>query len=423
MARGRSDEAELIGSAILFRLVAVLLSSVAAVAVALSLGYGRQIAMLTLLAVVAGIPGTLFGPFSCSFRARDRMDLDVLVNVLGKAMILVATISALRLGGGLTEIILMQAIGGISILFVGLFAALRIGIVARAPVARALREIVSQGAPITAFSLVLASQGFIETMLLSSLTNPTVVGWYGASRTIFGTVIAPGMIMLAATFPELSRASRNLPDLRRLIDVTGRVLFITAAFASSGLYLFADELVAIIYGHGRLEQAAVVLRVSAIFIPFGFFVLVLGAAMTALGRNTAMVAISIVRIAICVALSFLVIDYWQARFGNGGVALVIIAGLAEIPAVIACMILLPSGSVSTVTISNLIRAYVASLFAVVPLSILQPLGLLYLVPLYLIAIAITAIATRLLLPSDLRLLASLVRSRIISAQATKSDGM
>jgi O-antigen/teichoic acid export membrane protein len=420
MARGRPDAAELIGSAVLFRLAAILVSSVVAVAVALSLGYGRQIAVLTLLAVVVGIPGTLFGPFSCSFRARDRMDLDVMVNVLGKAMMLVATIIALRLGGGLTEIILMQGVGGISILLVGLFAALRIGIVARAPVAKALREIFWQGAPITAFSLVIASQGFIEIMLLSAFTNPTVVGWYGASRTIFGTVISPAMIMLGATFPELSRASRSLPDLRRMIDITGRVLFIAAAFSSSALYLFADELVAIIYGHGRLEQAAAVLRVSAIFIPLGFFGLVLGSAMTAVGRNNAMAIISFIRIVVCVALSCVLIDYWQQRFGNGGIALVIIAGLAEIPLVLSCLVLLPKGAVGSSTTGNLFRACVASVCIVVPLSTLKPLGLLYFIPMFLACFAIVAIVFRLILPSDLRLAMELVRNRRLTPEAAKS---
>ena len=411
MARGRADEAELIGSAIVFRLIAVPLSSLAAVTVAFSLGYGSQIAMMTLLAVVVGLPGTLFGPFSCSFRAKNRMDLDVLVNVLGKAVMMVATVIVLHLGGGLTQIILMQGVASISILLMGLFAAFRIGIVAKAPLAKSLRELFSQGAPITAFSLVIASQGFVEIMLLSAFTNPTVVGWYGASRTIFGTVISPAMIMLGATFPELSRASRSLPDLRRMIDITGRVLFITAAFSSSALYLFADELVAIIYGHGRLEQAAAILRVSAIFIPLGFFGLVLGSAMTVVGRNNAMAIISFIRITFCVILSCIFIGYWQQRFGNGGIALVIIAGLAEIPLVLACLLLLPKGAVGSSTTGNLFRACVASICIVGPLSMLKPLGLLYFIPMFLVSFAVISIVVRLILPSDLRLAVDLVRSR------------
>jgi hypothetical protein len=45
-----------------------------------------------------------------------------------------------------------------------------------------------------------------------------------------------------------------------------------------------------------------------------------------------MAVISIVRIAFCVILNWLLVDYWQQRYGNGAVALVIIAGMAEVPA-------------------------------------------------------------------------------------------
>jgi O-antigen/teichoic acid export membrane protein len=266
-----------------------------------------------------------------------------------------------------------------------------------------LWELLRHGAPIAIFSLVIASQPFLEILLLSAFTGSAVVGWYGAFRSVFGIIISPATILLGATFPELSRASLSLPHLRRVIDATGRVMFIAAAFTSSALYLFADHVVAIIYGHGRFEQTASILRVGAIFIPLLFFVLVLSSAMTAVGRNKELAGISIVRIAFCVVLSWLLVGYWQQRFGNGAIALVIIAAVAEIPATIACLTLLPRGAVGPTVTLNLVRACIASLCTVVPLSMLQPLGLLYLTPLFALLFVITAMVTRLVLPSDLRL--------------------
>jgi O-antigen/teichoic acid export membrane protein len=420
MARGRIDEPELIGSALLIRLATFVFSSAAAVAIALARGYNGQIIELTLLAMMAGIPAALFAPFSCSFRSRDRMDVDAFANTVGKAMTLVATAIALRFGGGLTEVILMQGAGGIVTLLVGAIAALRLHIAVEAPVRKALRELLWHGTPLAAFSLVIASQPFVEILMLSAFASPAVVGWYGASRTIFGIVVSPAMIVLTATFPQLSRAALSLPDLRRMIDTTGRVLFIAAAFTSSALYLFADDMVAIIYGHGRFDQTASILHVSAIFIPLLFFGVVLGSAMNAVGRNKAMVVISIVRIAFCVVLSWMLIDYWQQRFGNGAIALVIIAGVAEIPTTIAYLTLLPKGAVGSATTLNVVRACITSLCTVVPLSMLQPLGLLYLTPLFALLFAVTAMATRLVLPSDLQFAMELARSRVLAPRATKS---
>jgi O-antigen/teichoic acid export membrane protein len=265
-----------------------------------------------------------------------------------------------------------------------------------------------------AFSLVIALQPFLEILLLSAFAGAAVVGWYGAFRSIFGIVTSPAVILLGATFPELSRASLSLPDLRRMIDATGRVMFIAAAFTSSALYLFADDMVAIIYGHGRFEQTASILRVSAIFIPLLFFVLVLTSAMTAVGRNKEVAVISIVRIAFCAILNWLLIGYWQQRFGNGAIALVIIAGVAEIPATIAYLTWLPRGAVGSTTTLNVVRAYIASLCTIVPLSMLQPLGLPYLIPLFALLFAIAAMVTRLVLPSDLRLAMEVARSRVLA---------
>lgn len=420
MARGRADEPALIGSALLIRLGAIVLLSVVGVAIALPLGYSGQMVVLALLAVMAGIPATLLAPFGCSFRSRNRMDVDAFVGIVGKAMTLIATAIALRWGGGLKEVILMQGVGGASTLLAGAIAAQRLDINVKAPVKRLIAELVRHGAPLALFALVIASQNFIEILMLSMLAGSAVVGWYGASTNILGIMISPAMILLGATFPELSRASRSLPDLRRMIDATGRVMFIAAAFTSSALYLFADHMVAIIYGHGRFVETAAILRVSAAFVPLLFLVLVLASAMNAVGRNKAMAAISVVRIVICVVGNWLLIGYWQQRFGNGAIVLVIIAGLTEIPATIACWLLLPKGAIGPTVMFNVIRACIASFCTVVPLSMLQPLGLLYLIPLFALAFVMTAMVTRLVLISDLRLAMEVARTKVLSPLARRS---
>jgi hypothetical protein len=145
----------------------------------------------------------------------------------------------------------------------------------------------------------------------------------------------------------------------------------------------------------------------------------LASAMLVVGRNKAMAIISIIRIALCVVFSWLFIGYWQQRFGNGAIALALIIGVAEIPAAIACLILLPRGAVGSTTTLNLVRACIASFCTVVPISMLQPLGLLYLIPLYILLSAVTAMVTRLVLPSDLRFAMEIARSSVFATPATK----
>ena len=146
----------------------------------------------------------------------------------------------------------------------------------------------------------------------------------------------------------------------------------------------------------------------------------MASAMNAVGRNKAMAVISVVRIAFYVVLGWLLIGYSQQRFGNGAIALVIIAGLTEIPATIACLALLPKGAVGSTVTLNVVRACGASLCTVVPISMLQPLGLFYLIPLFALLFALTAMVTRLVLPSDLRLAMEMVRNKVLAPQARRS---
>ncbi len=421
MARGRPDEPELIGTALLMRLGLILCSAAVAGATAVIMGYSEQIVTLAVLSVVVGIPATLYAPLGFKFRGKDRMDADAFANIAGKAVMLIATVMALHFGGKLTEVVLAQGIGSIATLLLGVIFALLLGFQIKGPKVQLFRELFIHGAPIAAFSLVLASQPFVEIMMLSAFAGAAVVGWYGASRTIFGIISSPATIMMTAFFPELSRASLSLPDFRRTIDATARVLFIAAAFTASFLYLFADHMVSIIYGPGRFEQSAAILRASAVFVPLLFFVLLLGAAMSAIGRNNAMVAISIVRVLVCAVLGWILIGYFQQRYGNGAIVLVVIAGLAEIPAVIACLFLLPKGAVGKATILNLGRACVAAVCTVLPFYLMQPLPLWYLVPLFMLSFGVFALATRLVVPKDLHLALDIVRNGMLAFRRPRAE--
>jgi hypothetical protein len=57
---------------------------------------------------------------------------------------------------------------------------------------------------------------------------------------------------------------------------------------------------------------------------------------------------------------------------------------------------------------------------VVPLSMLQPLGLLDLIPLFALLFAATAMVTRLVLPSDLQLAMEMVRNKVLAPLARRS---
>jgi O-antigen/teichoic acid export membrane protein len=419
IARGRCDEAEFIGSALLIGVVGSVCAAAMAVAIALAAGYDERIVLLAPLAVIVALPTSLGQRFCSLFRGKDRMDLDVIVGIVGKALTLAATLITLYLGGGVLEVILAQCVGGIASLVAAAFIALRLGVKVGAPAFRALRELLWFGAPIVALSLVTALQPFTEVMMLSAFTGSEVVGWYGAGRTIFGIITSPGMILATAAFPVLSRVSLSGPDLQRVLESTARIMLVAAAFASSALYLFADQIVSIIYGHGRFEQTSEILRAGAIFLPIFFLGYLFAIAMFAIGKTKEFAFIGWVKLAAVTIFNLFAIDFCQTHFGNGSIALLVTSGATEIFVVISVIPLLPRGALDRTTLLNFVRACMVSIFAVLALSALPPLGPWFLAPLFALTFALAAMAAKLILPSDLSAALGFVRDGLLDLREKK----
>jgi O-antigen/teichoic acid export membrane protein len=411
VARDRADEPELIGSALVIRLVSTACATALAGAAALGLGYDERVVTLTLLAMLVAFPNIVSVPYSLTFRAKNQMGVDASAGVVGKGATLVATVVALHFGGGLRELILMQGVGAIASLLLILFFVARHNLRTKYPTPSAALDVFWGGLPVVAFSLVLASQSLLEALILSALATPAVVGWFGAARTILGIILSPALILVGASFPQFSRAAQSPAHLRSIFEGTSRVVLIIAAFSASFLYLFADHLIHIIYGHGRFRESADILRASAIFVPLLFLVMLLGSTLWAVGRNKILVAISIVRISFCTIANLFLISLFQERLGNGALGLVYIAGVAEIPALITFLAVLPREVVGYALLLKLTRAYLVVICVVVVGSLLQPLTLWYFVPAFALTFASVSMATRLVLPSDLHAAIDLARRR------------
>ena len=418
LARERTDAPNLIASALLLRLALVILATSVAFLILLALGISQQIMSLTLLTVAVAIPTVVYAPFGYAFRGRDRMDCDGIALIFGKAITVASTAIASILGGGLATVILMQGIGNVGVLAVGIFFAVSLTIRVATPDMATLRELIRSGGAFTIFSLVLATQPAIETLLLSAFAGAAIVGSFGASRAIVGLAAAPAMIISAAAFPGISRAAQSPINLRQILESTSRVLFIVAAFSSSCLYLFADHMVAILYGHGRFELTAPILRISAAFLPMNFFAFFLASTMSTLGHNNALATISVVRIGVASMMGWLFIGYWQTLTGNGAVAMVAIAGVVEIPAVITCMIILSKEVIGAPILLSALRAHVVALGTVALFWWLPPLSLPVQIPLFVAVFAIVAMAVKLLAPNDIRLVMGLIRAKWSAARQT-----
>jgi O-antigen/teichoic acid export membrane protein len=411
-ARHHGRDSQLLGGTLAFRVAVTLLAAPMTAVLMKVIGYDSRTEFLALFAVACGLPFALSQAYAYIFRARSRMELDATITVTAKALTVAVTVPAVLLGGGLPSVVFMQAVGGAGALLVAVLLARKIHLKAQRPCRKTLNELASGGTPIAAFVIAQAVQPFIDVIVLSKLVPPEVVGWYGAARNIMGLLVAPAMILGSASFPEISRVSSSVPDLRHVLRATLRLLLGIGSLAAAGTFLFADVAVDLIYGRGHFGQAVAVLQCFAPVLPLLFMSMLYGVAITAVGKTKEMAVAKALSVVVTTGLNFLLIPICQARFGNGGIGLVLAFGAGEVLMLIAYVWLLPRGAVDRNALLDLLRAAAvacgtAAIFWALPS--ITPWAEL---PAYAVVFMAFALASGLVLREDLKKVAYLVQRKL-----------
>jgi O-antigen/teichoic acid export membrane protein len=410
-ARRPEDVSQLLGGALAFRVTVAFVAAPVTAALVKGIGYDSRTEFLALLAVLCGLPLALSQTYVYMFRGRDRMDLDATVAVTGEALTTAVTVPALLLGGGLLAVVLMQSVGGAGALLVAVLVARKVGLEGQRPSRGILQELASGGRPIVVFFLAQAVHPFVDVIVLSKLAPLEVVGWYGAARNITGVLLAPAVILGTASFPELSRTSNSLPDLRHVLRASLRLLLGLGALAAVGTFLFADVAVGLIYGR-HFDPAVALLQIFAPVFPLLFMDILLNCAITAVGKTKEIAIVKVLNVAVSTGLSLLLIPLCQARLGNGGIGLVLSFGSTEVLMLSGFLWLLPRGVVDRSVLLDFFRAAAAAggtvgIFWVLP-SVTPWLAM----PMCVAVFVALALASGLLLRTDLDKVAILIRGKL-----------
>jgi hypothetical protein len=85
------------------------------------------------------------------------------------------------------------------------------------------------------------------------------------------------------------------------------------------------------------------------------------------------------------------------------------SGLTELLVVVSFVALLPKGAVGKAIFLNILRACITSICTIASLSAVQSLEVWFVGPLFILAFTLVALATKLILPSDLRVVLNYAR--------------
>jgi len=243
-----------------------------------------------------------------------------------------------------------------------------------------------------------------------------VVGWYGAARSILGTLVAPAALLGTAAFPAMSRAASDPARLGAELRAAMRPLLLLAAVAGVGTYLFADLGVAVVYGAERFGPAGAVLRASAPGLFLLFVDVLLGSAIVAAGRATALAAAKVLNVLAIGGLELLLVPLFQAHRGNGAIGVVVAFAASEILMFVAAVLVIPRAALSRAFFADLGRAVLLAGGTLVAAASVPAGSEAVAVAVAVLAFVALTVALRLVGRADLEALALAFRRRATAAR-------
>jgi O-antigen/teichoic acid export membrane protein len=411
VARSPERGGELLGSGLVLRCLGTLLVCLPAGLGAWALGYDRRTIWYSLLFLVCNLPLFLAQNFGVVFRGKDRMGLDASVSVINRAAGLVFAFAALSLGFGLGGVVTTQLLAGLAALGVALllYPQVKTGRL-RFTKATAL-ELLRGGTPMLAISLAIIVQPYLDAVLLSKLVPKEAMGWYGAAKSILGTLLAPSAILGAAAFPVFSRTSHDPVAFRREVATAQRPLLWLGGLVGVGTWVCADLAVSVIYGSRGFAPAGIILKVFGLGMVLVFEDTICAVALMALGRARAFAAVKVVTLVIGVGLELALIPYFQHRAGNGGLGVSLAFVLTEVLVFGGALFLMPRGIVGMSLLVDGGRAVGCALATGLFFAWMPHFNRWLSVPVCIVVFTVLTAASGLLRREDLQLLKALLQRR------------
>ena len=348
VATQRAAAGELLGSGISFRLGAAAVALIVVPIACALAGYDRSFLLVFELSMLGATFATVTGACQDVFRGYERTDFAAASYVGWQLLSAAVVIPTLLAGGGLQKLLLVQVFcAALAMLFV-LKMLPRMQVPKLSVRREAVKGLFRAGHPFILFGLVLLLQPLIDAAMMSKFAAPEAMGWYAAARKLVGILIFPASALVAALYPTLCRLHVEKPEAFR--KTAGDALYLVTLVVvpvALGCGLFPQIGVAI-FGQQNFAPAADDLRILAPYVFLVYFSMVIGSCLVSSGRQNSWTAVQLGSVVVSAALDPLLIGWFQAQYGNGGLGVCTAAVVSEVLMVTGGLWLLPKGILANV---------------------------------------------------------------------------
>lgn len=408
IARDPARVGALVGSSFALRGGLFLISCLAA-ALYLSLhSFPAAITALVMLCGVAQLFNQLASANAAALQGLELLGAVSLATIVSKVINTGLGIAVLLLGYGVYGVAFVSIVSVLA-LFLIQFVALRRATGLRLHVTEPPVGLLRAGSPYLFSGLTLALYSQIDVLIISTLANTTVVGWYSAALLLFGTLQFVPVALTTSVFPALTRSAKNEPAraaelLRRSFDL----MLLISVPIGLGLLVVGRPLMVLLYGPA-FAPGGMVLTVLGLVVPMTYLNILLGRFLIACDRQISWTVVMIGATLITVPLDLWLVPLCQARFGNGALGGAFSFVIAELGMTLAGLVLLPRGVLGRANALTALRTLAAGLLMAATCWWFREMFLAVPVLIGAAVYSVLVLVLRAIPPADLALARGLVR--------------
>lgn len=324
------EQEKLMGTAIVLKLMLAPLMLIGAVTFVIFAHYGHEQTVAVYMAAAGSIALLVVDVQTGAFQSLERMHYIAYGNIIQKTGQSLIGIALAVAGLGATGIVANTTVLAFVVVllqFTWLRRYMRIDFRTNA---RRIKSMAKQSTPFWATGVFFTFYLWIDTILLSLLTNSTVVGWYAAAATLATTMMFLPQALATTWLPRLVAAfNSSEQELFRMARTPVTLVLLTGVPIAAATAMAAHEIIYVLYG-SAYDKAIPVMVILAFFIPPTYVNIMTNQVLIASGRQMiatwTMVGAAIVN----PLLNLVLIPFAQHHYHNGAIGAAIALMLTEV---------------------------------------------------------------------------------------------
>lgn len=365
IARSKDVTPALVADSMVARVMLWGVSFAAMVGFAFLAGYPTEIKVLIFILGVSMLWEGARLVLYCTFQAHEAMKYPSIGSIVERIFVATAAIIALMLGARAGVIAAIMAVGTmLNYLLCRHFFRRMVPTVPKGRLSATL-NVLKVEFPYFLLAIFGVIYFRIDAVMLSLMTNETVVGWYGAAYRFFDILMFFPSIFITALFPVLSRLwGKENGTLARTAERSIELMLLAGIPIAVIVFAFAREIIDLFFGLADYGQSVLLLQIFAVGLLIIYINFILGTTVFASDKQRRWSFVTFIAVIINVILNYFMIPYTQLHLGNGGIGSAVATLLTEFYIMTSAVSLLSKNILKEMRIAVWIKGAVAGLIMI-----------------------------------------------------------